>query len=249
MSNRNNTDLVWLITAWFFITVVGPSPASGDPSSPVDGGNLLHIASTILAPVYGPLAEQIVSEFDLAEMEGIGIDVGGGYGNLAIELAKRSRQMHWINADINPKVISYVRQAVKEAGVEHLVSAQLVDVHEMPFSEGYADIIVSRGSFQFWIDGYIAFSEIYRVLKPGGAAFIGRGFSENLPIDVAREIRAQQREKGSLPVYNVEEAAVEFKEIMESVGIKEYRIRIPKPSGSEGINYGLWLKFHKPGSK
>jgi len=52
-----------------------------------------------LAPVYAPLAEQIVSDFDLSEREGIGIDLGSGPGTLIVELCKRTR-MHWINADI-----------------------------------------------------------------------------------------------------------------------------------------------------
>ena len=249
MSRRYKNDIVWFTAAWLFSTGVFSSAAEDGLSSSVDSGNISQGSSTILSPVYGPLAEQIVSEFDLVHREGTGIDVGGGYGNLAIELAKRTPQMQWINADINPEVIPSVRQAAKEAGVEHHMSALLVDVHEMPFEDDYADIIVSRGSFQFWTDRRKAFYEISRVLKPGGVAFIGRGFSENLPVNVARKVREQQMAQGSFPVYNVEETAEELKNIMELLGIKDYRIRIPKPSGSEGINYGIWLEFHKPRSQ
>lgn len=37
-------------------------------------------------------------------------------------------------------------------------------------------MIVSRGSFIFWKKLPSAFTEIFRVLKPGGNAFIGGGF-------------------------------------------------------------------------
>jgi hypothetical protein len=38
----------------------------------------------------------------LAESEGLGIDVGGGPGTLAVELCRRTPRMYWTNADINP---------------------------------------------------------------------------------------------------------------------------------------------------
>ena len=59
--------------------------------------------SRILAPVYSPLAEQIVNDFELREKRGIGIDLGSGPGDLIIELCKRTKWMHWVNADINSR--------------------------------------------------------------------------------------------------------------------------------------------------
>jgi len=121
----------------------------------------------------------------------------------------------------------------------------LADAQYLPFRDNYADVIVSRGSFQFWDDKQKAFSEIYRVLKPGGIAYIGRGFSDNLPVDIARKIRARQKESGRIPQYDVSETAQELEYIMKSLGIKEYVIFIPKPTDGEGINFGIWLEFRK----
>ena len=59
-------------------------------------------ASSKHAPLYKPLAEQIVTDYNLAGFTGTGIDLGGGPGHLAVELAKKTPDMHWINADINP---------------------------------------------------------------------------------------------------------------------------------------------------
>ena len=44
-----------------------------------------------LSPVYAPLAEQIVADFDLDKKTGIGIDLGSGPGTLIIELCKRTQ--------------------------------------------------------------------------------------------------------------------------------------------------------------
>jgi hypothetical protein len=88
-----------------------------------------------------------------------------------------------------------------------------------------------------------AFSEIYRVLKPGAVAYIGRGFSRDLPVETAKKIRAKQGKKMK---YDVETKANELYNIMNELGIKDYRIDIPKPPGSENVNYGIWIEFHKP---
>ena len=243
-SKHTGIFFFWM-TVFLFRITVSSGFAQDISISPEHAENFARTASTILAPVYGPLAEQIVSNFDLAEKEGIGIDIGGGPGNLVVELCKRTRRMHWINADINSAFFLYVSKNAEEAGVGQRVSTMLADAHDLPFRDNYADVIVSRGSFQFWDDKLKAFSEIYRVLKPGGIAYIGRGFSDNLPFDVAQKIRARQKESGQIPQYDVSETAQELEHIMKFLGIKEYMIIIPEPPGSEGVKYGIWLKFHK----
>ena len=90
---------------------------------------------------------------------------------------------------------TYTRELAAQAGVEHRINTLEADAHNLPLDDETADIVVSRGSFHIWKDKPKAFSEIYRVLKPGGVAYIGRGFSENLPADVARQIREQQKQR------------------------------------------------------
>ena len=204
---------------------------------------MIRTSRKTLAPVYAPLAEQIVSDFDLSKKDGIGIDLGSGPGTLIVELCKRT-QMHWINADIDPNYfVNFYRQA-EEHGVGHRVSAIFADAHSLPFRDNYANIIVSRGSYHFWDDKVRAFSEIYGVLKPGAVAYIGRGFSRNMPVETSKKIRAKQGKKMK---YDVEKKANELYNIMNELGIKDYRIDIPKPPGSEKVNYGIWVEFRKTG--
>ena len=195
-----------------------------------------------LAPVYGPLAEQIVADFDLGTKEGVGIDLGSGPGTLIIELCSRTR-LHWINADINPHFFPYFCRQAQQRGFSGRVSAVFADAHALPFRDNYADIIVSRGSFHFWQDKTQAFREIYRVLKPGAAAFIGRGFSRNLPLEIAGKIRG---EPGGKMKYDVEKTADELYNIMNVLGIEEFKVHRPNPPGNGNVNYGVWVQFHKP---
>jgi SAM-dependent methyltransferase len=209
-------------------------------------GGFVRTSSGILAPVYGPLAEQIVSEFDLAAKQGIGIDLGSGRGDLIIELCRRTKRMHWINADINPRNFPHFIAMADREGFEDRVSAMQTDAVALPFRDNFADILVSRGSFQFWKDLQKAFAEIYRVLKPGGVAFVGRGFSDNLPGHVAERIRSRQRERGFELTYDVAATASQLESIMQLLDIEDYEIRIPVSKSHKDTRYGIWLEFHKP---
>jgi len=206
---------------------------------------MIGASRTTLAPVYEPLAEYLVDHLDLARRSGVGIDVGSGPGTLIVELAKRTR-MHWVNADINPHFFPHFYRVAEEAGVGHRVSAVRADARRLPFRSNWADVVVSRGSFHFWGDRdgrKKGFAEIYRVLKPGGVAYIGRGFSPNLPVETARRIRTGQ---GKKPKYDRQEMADQLRGIMNDLGIANYQVHLPSPPGADGVNYGVWVEFRKP---
>jgi len=203
---------------------------------------MIRASEDTLAPVYGPLAEQIVADLHLGRTEGVGIDLGSGPGTLIVELCKRTG-LHWINADINPHFFAYFLDLAASHGVAHRVSAVYADAQALCFRDGYADVIVSRGSYHFWPDRKKGFAEVYRVLKPGGVAYIGRGFPANLPVATARAIRARQ---GKAMEYDPQTEAASLRRMMEALGIRRFRIHVPKPPGGEAVNYGLWIEFRKP---
>lgn len=205
-----------------------------------DATQLIRASRQALSPVYAPLAAHLVDTLHLDKETGIGIDIGSGPGTLIIELCKRT-QLHWVNADINPHFFAGFYKDAASSGFGHRVSAVWADAQALPFRSDYADVIISRGCFHFWKDKVKAFGEIYRVLKPGAVAYIGRGFSENLPIETARKIRARQ---GGKIKYSVEETATELREVMDELGIKQYLIHRPRSEAE--VNYGIWIEFHKP---
>jgi SAM-dependent methyltransferase len=229
----------------FWIGLIAALCGCGNPSNPSVSQQhqaairMIKASEGRLAPVYAPLADQIVKEYQLAQHTGVGIDLGSGPGTLIIELGKRTK-MHWINADINPYFFSYFFSQAQKKGLTGRVSAIQADAQQLPFQDNFADIIVSRGSYHFWDDKTRAFAEIYRVLKPGGLAFIGRGFAADMPLEIARKIRKNQQGMN----YDVEEKARELREIMRELDITGYKIRIPE--NTAGINYGIWIEINKP---
>ncbi len=216
-------------------------PTTPDEKLKHDAEQMIKASEGRLAPVYAPLAAQLTRELKLADKAGIGIDIGGGPGTLSVELAKRTK-LHWINADINPHFWAHFLRLADRAGVAHRVSAMYADAQAMPFRDNYADVIVSRGSYHFWPDRAKGFGEILRVLKPGGVAYIGRGFPADMPIETARRIRAKQ---GKSMNYDRKPKADELRKIMADLGVRDYRLHLPAPAGGDDVNYGIWIEFRK----
>ncbi len=224
--------------------VASDLPAKGGAEkqhTKADAERMIRAAEGKLAPVYAPLAEEIADRLDLAGKEGVGIDVGSGPGTLIVELCKHTK-LHWINADINSHFFPYFVGKAETAGYGGRVSAIQADACALPFRDDYADVIVSRGSLQFWPDLQKGLSEIHRVLKPGGVAWIGRGFPERLPLEIAKTVRGGQ---GESMKYDPDRTERQLREIMESLRIQDYRVVRPRLNNPEGVNYGVWLRFHK----
>ena len=141
--------------------------------SPEKSCHYSEISETIFAPIYPVIASQILDRTGIRN--GTGLDIGGGPGNLAIEIAKLS-SLTVFSFDISPDMFSIASKKIREQGMINRVIPILGDVHLMKFADGSINLIFSRGSFFFWEDLQIAFSEVYRVLSPNGFAYIGAGF-------------------------------------------------------------------------
>ena len=202
-----------------------------------------------LAPVYAPLAEQLVRDFDLEKGQGIGVDIGSGPGQLILELCKRT-EFYWVNIDINPHAFYYFQEAAQAQGVSHRVASIFGDVQQLPLRDNYADFVVSRGSFWAWDDLALSLSEILRVMKPGAWAYIGRGLPRDLPPEEAAKVRRKKRpgekKKSGGPKYDIDETEAELRTAAKKAGIVDFTIERPKPKGAEELNYGIWLRFQKP---
>lgn len=135
-----------------------------------------QIASTVFAPIYSVIADQILER--TGKGEGIALDLGSGPAHLAVAVAKQS-DLRVFALDCSPMML--------KIALEHIISSDLVrkvipvlgDAHTIPFEDGAIDLVFSRGSWFFWEDLNQAFQEIYRVLAPDGIAYIGGGFGNS----------------------------------------------------------------------
>jgi SAM-dependent methyltransferase len=192
--------------------------------------------------VYARLAEYLVQRFDVSDREGIGIDLGGGPGDLIINLAERTKRFYWINADINTWHARSFALDILDKNIAHRTGFIFADACALPFKNNYADLVVSRGSYQFWPDLKLGLSEIHRVLRPGGAAFVGRGVAPTMPEDEVRKLKEMKLIGG--PKYDPDEDAGRFGRMMDEMNIREFEV-IRHKSGDSTLNYGVWLYFRK----
>ena len=241
---------VWVACLGVIVSCAAPGGGTRTPPARAPRGSprqraerMIRASEGTLAPVYAPLAEQIAREFALADKTGIGIDVGSGPGTLIVELCART-QLHWVNADINPHFFPYFYRLAEQRGVGHRVSAVLADAQRLPFRDGYADVVVSRGSYHFWPDRRKGFAEVYRVLKPGGVAYVGRGFPRTFPLAMAQAVRAKQGRGPSR--YDPQQEAASLRTMLAKLGIRDARVEVPKAPGGGDVNYGVWVTLRKP---
>jgi len=133
-----------------------------------------EIAMTVFAPIYPVIAKNALIATEITR--GVCLDVGSGPAMLAMAVAREAPEMDVVAFDFSNDSREIAMDNIRKAHLENRIRTAAGDVHAMPFEDGYADLIVSRGSMFFWENLKDAFREIYRVLSPRGATYIGGGF-------------------------------------------------------------------------
>lgn len=151
-------------------------------------GRMDAIAKGPFAPIYPVIARQAIEICGIRE--GRCVDIGCGPGHLALALGAASN-LEIDALDASGDMLAIAEQNIREAGLTDRVHPVPGDVHDLPYDDGSIDLVVSRGSLFFWDDRVRAFSEIYRVLRPGGRTFVGGGFGTSA---LKAEITAKMRE-------------------------------------------------------
>ncbi len=124
------------------------------------------------APMWAPMARQMVQEYELSE--GVALDIGSSTSPFLIELA-RLTELKCYAVDIDPWAMRLLGFFVDQAEPTGRVVPVEGDWQDLPFRDNFADFIFSRGTIPFVPDKVQALRETYRVLKPGGVAYIGHG--------------------------------------------------------------------------
>ena len=131
-----------------------------------------RIAKGLFKPIYPVIAENAVDETGIRE--GVCLDAGSGPASLAIAMAEYPFRIFAL--DHSPVSNEIAEKNIGEVALSGRINVIEGAVEEIPLESGTVDLVVSRGSIFFWEDHGKAFSEIERVLKPGGKTYIGGGF-------------------------------------------------------------------------
>ncbi len=108
------------------------------------------------------------TEFALIKEGNMVVDLGSGAGNdafVAREIAGPTGKV--LGLDMTPAMIEKARENADKLGFNN-VEFRLGDIEAMPIGGNQADVVVSNCVLNLVPDKEKAFSEIYRILKPGG---------------------------------------------------------------------------------
>ena len=130
---------------------------------------------------YGKVADAILAEAGVSE--GFCVDLGCGNGALAYELALRS-DLRIYCVDSDPKNVIATRRLMNAAGLYGVrVTAHLADPAATNYPKYFADLVVSRASWDGDLEATSLAEESTRLARPGGGV-ICIGSSQQLASSV-----------------------------------------------------------------
>jgi arsenite methyltransferase len=110
----------------------------------------------------------IPTEFAMIRKGDIVVDLGSGAGNdCFVARALTGETGKVIGVDLTEPMIEKARKNVKKLGY-HNVEFRLGDIEDMPVESNTSDVVISNCVLNLVPDKEKAFSEIFRILKPGG---------------------------------------------------------------------------------
>jgi ubiquinone/menaquinone biosynthesis C-methylase UbiE len=100
------------------------------------------------------------------------LDVGTGTAQIPLELCKRQLQARVIAIDMAAHMLEVGRANVQRAGLAERIDLRLCDAKHMPFVDSAFDLVMSNSIVHHIPEPFAVFTEMARVVKPGGLVFV-----------------------------------------------------------------------------
>jgi SAM-dependent methyltransferase len=96
------------------------------------------------------------------------VDIGSGAGMDCLLAARRTgRDGLVVGIDMTDAMLARARAGAAEAGLSH-ARFEKADMTALPLSSGSVDVVISNGVINLAPDKEAVFSELYRIVRPGG---------------------------------------------------------------------------------
>nr|WP_320132110.1 methyltransferase domain-containing protein [uncultured Holophaga sp.] len=199
----------------------------------IETGEYNRIALGPNAPLYAFYAERILESTGISE--GVCLDVGCGGGYLGMAMAAIT-ELDFIFLDQCEAMLGHLERNLAGQGLGGRSVILQAQVQAIPLPAGSVDLVISRGSVPFWEELPRAFTELYRILRPGGRAYIGGGLG---PATMRAQVEAALRLEE--PRWSKKDRGRrtpgEYEEALRTAGIPGATV-----SRSE---IGTWIEFGK----
>jgi SAM-dependent methyltransferase len=185
-------------------------------------------------------------------VKGFWVDLGAGKGQVTIPLIEATGNPV-VMLDPDSKAMTKGLATAREKKLEDHLAAVVGRAEAMPFPDDSVDFVVSRGSIFFWDDPAQGLKEVYRVLRPGGKAYIGGGAGSGYPKWAAEELIRQREAKMQGDEAEKWKRFVELrrpeqmKEWAKGAGLHEFEVMGMGAISSEDkrTGQGVWILFEK----
>jgi arsenite methyltransferase len=121
--------------------------------------------------MYAPFARKIVGCLAPLERGATIVDLGAGPGLLSIQLYKLWPQAKIIGVDLSSEMLEIAKKNADKAGMSNY-ETRLGRAEEILIESNSVDLVVTQSSLHEWENPRQGFSEIFRVLKPGGSLIL-----------------------------------------------------------------------------
>jgi ubiquinone/menaquinone biosynthesis C-methylase UbiE len=194
-----------------------------------------RIALTINEPLYDYYAGRILEKTGISTGRCLDIGCGGGYLGLALS---RITSLTFLFMDKSPEAIQRANTNIASRLTRDRADTIKAEVQTIPLDDESFDLVISRGSIPFWDNLPSAFSEIRRVLKPHGRAYIGGGLgSPELRETLMKQVRQimPNWHKGPRSIPQRENS--EYREALLAAGLTRFTVT--------RSDEGMWIEFGK----
>ena len=197
------------------------------------GLELIKEIDELWGPVYPHLAQHI--EELHGRREGTVLEIGP-FAGVIFSLMKKGLGNRFVIASFPSGMGAFFMEQVKKAGAAETVEVVESDPSLSGIEERTVDLAVFRGAFFFPSLFDADLRAVYRVLKPGGLAFVGGGFGKYTPDSVIASLGKRSRE------LNLQLGKVEISGQMLRRRIAESHLAAHAEVVDEG---GLWVLIKK----
>ncbi len=101
------------------------------------------------------------------------VDAGSGAGfDCFIASAQVGIEGRVVGVDMLPEMLEKARNSAEKMGLKNIEFREGL-LEDLPVEDGWADVVISNGAFNLCADKKRAFTEAWRVLRPGGRLQFG----------------------------------------------------------------------------
>lgn len=156
---------------------------------------------------HAAMPEWVLSELDIKENDTI-LDVGCGGGANIARLLKRVPKGKVIGLDYSQMALEVAQDLNYHDYVDKRCLLMGGNAMQMPLAKEMYNIITAFETIYYWLSLELGFSEIYRLLKPGGTIVIGNELDGTQEID-----RKIERATNYMRIYSIDEIEATLKQV------------------------------------